>query len=184
MNLQDALNWVEEHESNIEESKNDICLISKLPIRDGYCIELQCGHKFDYEYLHNHFTLTRCSKQKVQCPYCRSNYSGFIPFYELDCMKSFLNSNITSRFRNHMLTCKYEYKMGKNKNKICNCSAHKFKNGIYCLKHHNQVLRSIQKNSEKTNKMTCQGITKKGIQCKCAAKLGTNYCKRHSEINN
>ena len=178
MNLKEALNWVEEHESNVEECDENICLISKLPIREGYCIELPCGHKFDYEHLHNHFTLSGCRKQTIQCPYCRKNYIGFIPFYELQCMKPFLNSNITSRFRNSLLSCKYEYKMGKRKGEMCNCSAHKFKNGTYCLKHHNQLLRV----AEKENKTICQGFTKKGIRCKCTAKSGTNYCKRHSVI--
>ena len=66
MNLQEALNWVEELESNVEESENDICLISKLPIRDEHCIELPCGHKFDYEHLHNrHIDKLRKAKFSV-----------------------------------------------------------------------------------------------------------------------
>ena len=137
MKLSDALQWLEENEKTIKDDTNT-CLISKLPIEEE--IELPCGHKYNYNHLYEHLNFTQRSKKYTQCPYCRTIIKGYIPYYETECTKSVNKNIITRQFKNNMLQCSYVYQRGKNKGKKCGCSAHKFANGIYCVKHNDQLL--------------------------------------------
>lgn len=136
MKLSDALKWLKDNEDIIADNKNT-CLISKLPIEHE--IELPCGHKFNYPHLYDHLKQIQHSKKHIQCPYCRTRTEGYIPYYELKCTEHIEKKSITRQFKNNLLQCTYVYQRGKNKGQQCQCAAHKFQNGIYCLKHHNQT---------------------------------------------
>ena len=186
MNLNDAMCWLEENEPEID--KDDVCLISKMPIENE--IVLKCGHKFDYKYLYEYMISSERINGKYnkhQCPYCRKKFDGFIPYYEIPSMQIYSlfeeKKRITSRFKNNILKCSHSYKQGKNKGSQCGCSAHNFKIGIYCVKHKNMIIKKeniSSKNITFIKENQCQGITSKNIRCKCKSVNGSNYCRHHN----
>ena len=179
MNLSDALSWLEDNEETI--NSDNICLISKLPIENE--ITLPCGHKFDYMYLYEFLKSFKSKhpniKNKIQCPYCREKFEGFVPYYEIPSMEEYMNKNITSKFKNNILKCSYEFKSGKKKGLMCECCAHNFKVGTYCLKHKNQIQNKFDK-SIKSTVNQCEGLTSKNERCKCKAIKDSNYCRYHN----
>ena len=180
MNLTDALLWIEDNEETF--NSDNICLISKLPIENE--IVLPCGHKFDYIYLYDFLKSFKYKnpkiKNSIQCPYCREKFEGFIPYYEIPCMiKETANINYTTKFKNNILKCSYEFKSGKKKGLKCECCAHKFKIGTYCLTHKNKIQNKIEKQKNSIVNQ-CQGLTSKNERCKCKAIKDSNYCRHHN----
>jgi len=81
-------------ENNVHTNENtDICLISNQPLKDN-CVELKCGHKFNYEPLYkdifnykkkfnNMETIkTKLKQTQLRCPYCRNVQDELLPYYE------------------------------------------------------------------------------------------------------
>lgn len=211
MKLKDALKWFEEIEEDKDNNINNEneenvkkCLITREPIKNE--ITLKCGHSFEYDALLRHYILQKNGLRYYNshsCPYCRKEISHFIPYYENS--KFATNSDYyfkSSRFKksmNNYLVCSHVYKKGYNKGLQCYNSGHKFKCGIYCMKHkpknnqHNENTQNevYQNNSVSilTNKKEikpeerCIKITVKGHQCKCRIfDKETKLCKRHYNL--
>jgi len=76
-----------------EDDNIKMCLISNLPLKDYY-VQLNCGHKFNYEPLYkdifNHkkrFNSLEQNKNKlalhqIRCPYCRNIQNELLPYHE------------------------------------------------------------------------------------------------------
>lgn len=72
---------------------NDFCLITHLPLTERF-VELNCGHKFNYEPLYkdifNHkkkFNYleqikTKLKHNQIRCPYCRNIQDELLPYYD------------------------------------------------------------------------------------------------------
>lgn len=199
MNLKDALKWVEENE--ILDENNNICLISGQPF--VHKIKLHCGHSFNYKHLLNtilerHYSSRRKYYKitKYNCPYCRNEFAGFIPYCEEeDINKDMLKQkSYFNNFNNTLLSCSHKYCVGKNKGTQCIKNGQFFKNGIYCFQHNNllnkrkrQELIKKEKKENKEEYVQCSFILKNGNQCKCKAtpKSSFGYCTRHfNKFNN
>lgn len=176
MNLNDAMNWLNEHNSKIE---NDVttCYITKEPIK--YEIKLKCSHSFEYSALLNHLFKTQRNSRYHICPYCRTKHDWFIPYYET-CGIQNIKPSI---FNNNYLKCSHHFCHGKNKGKQCESSGHIFDNGIYCFKHKN-----IRKRSKKSNALQteiCKQTLKNGKPCSCKVfDIESGFCKRHYNLKN
>ena len=81
MKLKDAM-LLFENEMNGEnqDSFEDICLISKIKIKEKYTLD--CKHSFEYPYLYNELYINNIWKQKLKCPYCRRYMYKVIPFID------------------------------------------------------------------------------------------------------
>ena len=70
--------------------EDNICLITNENLKDNN-IELNCGHKFNYEALYNEVIYQKTRKlldnaqlkiNEVKCPYCRNVTNKLLPFYK------------------------------------------------------------------------------------------------------
>jgi hypothetical protein len=80
-------------ESDNVESNEGYCLITNAPLIDNF-VELECGHKFNYEPLYNDIknhkqkfnTMEAYSSKlkynEIRCPYCRNKTKTLLPYYE------------------------------------------------------------------------------------------------------
>jgi hypothetical protein len=137
------------------------CLISKEPIQEN--ITLPCNHAFDYIYLYEEIKIQKQRhKSYFKCPYCRRQYYGTIPYYELDDVEKLTNVNNNHR---NIIT------IHKCAHTNCIKSANKYKVGFYCNKH-------VQSNSK-----NCSAICKNGNGCKNTMKIGT-LCNVHYKKEN
>ena len=78
---------------NKNESDNNLCLISKLPLTEKF-VKLVCGHKFNYVPLYNDIvnhklkfnnmegTQSHLKQNQIRCPYCRTVQNELLPYYE------------------------------------------------------------------------------------------------------
>jgi len=83
---------IEDNNNKTEEDEN-LCLITKNKLTEYY-VELDCGHKFNYEPLFkdikNHKqqfnamegTLTKLKSPEIRCPYCRNKQQKLLPYYK------------------------------------------------------------------------------------------------------
>lgn len=83
---------IEDNNNKTEEDEN-LCLITKNKLTEYY-VELDCGHKFNYEPLFkdikNHKqkfnamegSLNRLSIPEIRCPYCRNKQKKLLPYYK------------------------------------------------------------------------------------------------------
>jgi hypothetical protein len=98
---------------------NEDCLISKEPIINK--ITLPCNHSYEYQYLYEEIKQQKQRhKSYFKCPYCRTMYTGTIPY---------INGN--DRTVIPILKCEWNN---------CNFSGNKFKHGNYCWKHMKSVV--------------------------------------------
>jgi hypothetical protein len=108
----------------------DLCLITNMPLKNNF-VELQCGHKFNYEPLYkdilNHKKKfnnmeqikSKLKQNQIRCPYCRNIQDELLPYYEnlghpkehgvnfFDSNKSNLNNNYCE-YINPMNQCHYQ----------------------------------------------------------------------------
>jgi hypothetical protein len=80
-----------DNDDNIND--DNLCLITNQPLIDNY-VQLQCGHKFNYEPLYNDIknhkqkfngmerSNCRLSHNEIRCPYCRNKHNGVLPYYD------------------------------------------------------------------------------------------------------
>ena len=179
MKLEDAMKWVEEHETTCD---INICPISKQPIQNN--ITLKCGHSFEYYNLFNELVKNGNTTKFHKCPYCRSRYNGFIPYYDISNMNKYYNiKKKLSNFNNEYLQCEYVFKSGNKKGLKCNKCAHQFNHGNFCFSHKDM---KEKKNKPKTYeiKPQCCHILKNGNRCKKAcSKNNDTYCYLHVKNN-
>lgn len=172
MNLNDAMNWLNNQEKNQEEKK-PICYITKEPI--VHDIKLKCGHCFEYDAILSHLLATQKTPHYHICPYCRAKHDLFIPYYDSTKVNHIKPSNRI--YHNNYITCSHVFTHGKNKGLCCTKNGHKFTHGHFCFQHKNM--------KRKTNSEICTQILKNGNQCKCKVyDSDTQLCKRHFNIKN
>ena len=109
------------------------CSICGLDLKDKYCHELKCGHKFHYECLMKSFSSipkTNKNNNYNNCPYCRSP-SDYLPIVNglkklivgvhFETVQEFSDENGFTKNKNN--PCQYILKRGKNKGNQCgkNC---------------------------------------------------------------
>ena len=188
MKLSDALKWLESQNNNIIEDqetkhvieneikdvknndKDNLCLISRQSI--VHPITLKCGHIFDY---FNVFRELRANMKRpgiqsgFKCPYCRTNFYNFIPYYEIEDMDNYINyKSKYGSFKNDILQCNYVFKSGKRKGQCCGASAHKFKVGTYCFSHKTRVEKNLDNAKttiDNTKVIKCGHLCKNGKPC-------------------
>jgi hypothetical protein len=172
MNLHDALKWLDEetNTNNVE----DTCFITKQPIQ--HKITLPCSHSFEYDALYQNLIHTQKRYHYHKCPYCRTKFDGFIPYYETNQVRKF----VPSMFKHNYMKCSYIFKSGKNKNCQCTKEGHLFKNGTYCLRHKRQKDMELVVSIH-----VCKATLKNGKTCTCNVfDKETHLCKRHFNLKN
>ena len=138
------------------------CLISKEPIQEN--ITLPCNHSYDYIYLYEEIKVQKQRhKAYFKCPYCRHQYYGTIPYYEMDDVEKMTNVNHNHRNILHIHKCSHSN---------CTKAANKYKTGFYCNKH-----------VQASTVAHCSAICKNGNGCKNAMKIGT-LCNVHHKKEN
>ena len=107
------------------------CSICGLELKEKFCYELKCGHKFHYECLMKSFVnIPKLNKMKNSCPYCRAP-SDYLPVVNglkkltvgVHCatVQELSDENGILKLKNN--PCQYILKKGKNKGNQCgkNC---------------------------------------------------------------
>lgn len=167
------------NESN-EHDENDICLISHETKDDTY-LKLKCGHGFNYEHIfkeivnqkknYNKYSNNYLKVYQIKCPYCRNVQTGLLP--QRNNFSKIYGVNSPIKYIEYENTCKYVYKYGKNKDKMCKIPCE----FDYCNKHISKPKQSI------TYQNKCKYIFKRGIRKGevCDANCENDYCKKHSK---
>jgi len=142
------------------------CLISKEPIINK--ITLPCNHSYEYVYLYEEIKQQKQRhKSYFKCPYCRTMYTGTIPYYEIEDIEKIPYINGNDRTVIPVLKCEWNN---------CNFSGNKFKHGNYCWKH----MKSVAV-------IKCGVICKNGSTCK-NNQVNEGPCRVHTKqekkINN
>jgi len=138
INFEEGLNFGEELNKmmgNEENMKIEKCLISGTELKEDF-IKLNCGHKFNYEYLLNEIKIQRkknrlevqnLRKTQIKCPYCRNVQNKLLP--RNDNYEEILNVNCKIK---GVKFCEAILLSGKRKGKKCGCKA---KQDNYCGRH-------------------------------------------------
>ena len=194
-NYKDLLNYDEKKENDIDNSSNNICLISQEPIIDSInLIKLPCGHTFDYVNLFNEIKnqkyyfykveVQNCNSNTIKCPYCRKVFNNILPYHEIDSVTRIKNINIPNSKIMPIYKCQWQFKSGKNKNNFCNCSANNYKIGHYCEKHHKLMIKNINNSSQQKCCAILKSGKRKGQYCGCIIKDSDlnlqKFCKKHT----
>lgn len=187
---------LKEIQDDDEDEKDDTCLISQTKIVDNMRqIKLPCGHVFDYVNLFNEIKNQKyyfykvesgiTNSNSIKCPYCRKVFDNVLPYHEIKGVERVKGINYPNNKALALYECQWKFKTGKNKGKNCTCCANKYKNGLYCDKHHKMVLNH-EKNKIEDNR--CCAILKtgkrKGFACGCKIhEPNEKYCKKHKPKN-
>ena len=146
--VEDGFNfWKELNEENDNTIINEnLCELTREPLIENY-ITLPCGHKFNYKPLciemctlkdpKNVKSMTRyLGNRRICCPYCRQVFSKLLPIIPTINVGIALPKYVVSSSNcvEHK-TCKYVYKSGSNKGKICNCNGFDYNKTSLCMKH-------------------------------------------------
>ena len=141
---------------------NLICLISKETIQEN--ITLPCNHSYEYIYLYEEIKVQKQRhKAYFKCPYCRHQYYGTIPYYEIDDVDKLTNVNNNHRNVLNIHKCSHTN---------CTKAANKYKIGFFCNKH-------VKHND--TNH--CTAICKNGNSCKNTIKVGSLCNVHYKKVN-
>ena len=109
------------------------CSICGLELKEKFCYELNCNHKFHYECLMKSFmNISKLNNKnnKNNCPYCRSpcdylpvvnGLKKLIVGVHFETVQEFTDENGILKLKNN--SCQYILKKGKNKGNQCskNC---------------------------------------------------------------
>ena len=91
------------------------CLITNENLNDNN-IELNCGHKFNYEALYNEVVYQKTRKlldnaqlkiNEVKCPYCRNVTSKLLPFYKYYPVKQVRGVNFPEEYCMKIYECEH-----------------------------------------------------------------------------
>ena len=127
------------------------CSICGLELKDKYCQELNCNHKFHYECLMKSFMNTsKLNKNnKNNCPYCRSS-CDYLPVVNglkklivgvhFETIQEFIDEN--GIIKNKNIYCQYILKRGKNKGNKCDKKC--FLGYEYCKIHKKSMMKSMK----------------------------------------
>lgn len=146
---------------NNDNVEDDICLISNLPLKDNN-VTLECGHKFNYNCIYsevkkqklsfNHLETQNLAFYQIKCPYCRNVQNKLLPY------KNFVpktkNVNWPLKYCMNLQSCKYIFKSGKKKNKMCE----KMSCSNYCSYHNSIMIKKQKKQEEKKNKQKKENV--------------------------
>ena len=134
---------------------NNFCLITNKQLEED-CVELICGHKFNYEPIfneikrqktfHNSLEVTRLKKDEIKCPYCRKIQKGLLIHNE-----KFPKINKVNWPENMQLLpnkCSYCFVSGKKKGEPCGKRCAK----DFCLSHKKIMEKRELKKLEKEKK--------------------------------
>jgi len=173
-------------EKNVE---SDLCLISQEPLT-CYQIELDCGHKFNYDCIFNEMMRQNAGiyKYKKECPYCRTSINGVLPYCEGYKKVDRVNhppSRIIKRYRKKK--CGYILSSGKNKGNCCTrfavfpkdlCKMHQKIYYKVTAGSDKIISENNNTNSAKSNKKYKWEISNERKQCKATIKSGKNANQR------
>ena len=118
--------------------ENDTCLITNENLKENN-IELNCGHKFNYEALYNEVVYQKTRKlldnsqlkiNEVKCPYCRNITHELLPFYKYYSVKQVRGVTFPEEYCMKIYQCEH-VKNGKK----CQKSGCLTEHGIFCNKH-------------------------------------------------
>lgn len=185
MNYEIEENYDWKMELNKENLLPDLsfCLISGLPLTDGYIL-LPCNHHFNYYYLYceiqkqkknNNLETKKLNYKQIKCPYCREVHNNLLPYYNLPNIKKIYGVNspesVTFKFNN----CDYIFKSGIKRNCLCNKNnAINTNFGNFCPNHYKLKCKEININESKNVleklKITELKIILKKNKCKVSGK--------------
>lgn len=172
MNLCDALKLVEPNDC-IKTSQLE-CLITRQQIEHE--IKLKCGHSFEYIALFRNLKATQSTYNHHSCPYCRTSFKNFIPFYE-KCFDHSLGKKTIFFRKNDYLTCSHTFVSGKRKGQTCEKYANLYKVGCYCPIH---FKKQTNAKTQTNPSFQCSEMLKIGRRCRNKTQDGkTKLCKIH-----
>ena len=158
--IEDNFDWKQEINDDNQSFDISYCLISGLPLVDGY-ITLPCGHQFNYYYIYSEiikqkkYTTLEYKKllfNQIKCPYCRTIYNNLLPYYKIDNIRKIYGVNSPESQTFKFNTCEYIYKSGKKQNCLCNKNnALTTKFGNYCNAHYKLECIKIDKQFAKND---------------------------------
>jgi hypothetical protein len=93
--IEGNINFYEELYKSLDDEENNqednLCLITNAPLTNPF-VEMECGHKFNYEALYNdvlnhkkkYNNMERCILKtfEIRCPYCRKVQKNLLPYYQ------------------------------------------------------------------------------------------------------
>tara|TARA_Y100000389_G_scaffold204442_1_gene257008 strand:+ start:31431 stop:31985 length:555 start_codon:yes stop_codon:yes gene_type:complete len=182
MNLIDALKLIDNDTNSLSENSlnNNSCLITREPIKNEFV--LKCGHKFEYDAILENLKNTQSDYNYHVCPYCRSQFNYFIPFFKTDKNQLFDKKLFK---KNEYFKCQHIFKLGINKGECCNKQAHRFDIGTFCYSHYNKKLCRSKLNENTESICYCKQILKNGNNCKYKVfDKESQLCKRHYNLSN
>tara|TARA_B000000609_G_C24121646_1_gene319925 strand:+ start:495 stop:1049 length:555 start_codon:yes stop_codon:yes gene_type:complete len=148
LNFKDALKLAIKEEDNYK--NEEICLITRNPLKEYDSIKLSCGHAFQYTALvdslikNRHYKNSRHIQNKPKCPYCRNSNNIILPYVpELVKVKYYGINHSLNCILPKSKKCTYKLKNGNLCNKVCLNN--------YC-KHHGMKENSKQQLENKTVK--------------------------------
>jgi|SaaInlStandDraft_7_1057024.scaffolds.fasta_scaffold00228_9 hypothetical protein len=125
----DFFNMLNNDVDEILQQNDNICLISNTIIDKTSSIKLQCGHEFNYLPLfkeiieqkvrHSVLEVVKLKDFQIKCPYCRNVQNKLIPYIKMKGVRKMSKVNHPAIFTMCENTCKYTFKSGKRKGKVC-----------------------------------------------------------------
>ena len=118
--------------------EENTCMITNDNLENNN-IELDCGHKFNYEALYNEVVYQKTRRlldnaqlkiNQIKCPYCRNITNKLIPFFKYYSVKQLRGVTFPEEYCLKIYECEH-VKNGKK----CVKSGCKTDNGIFCNKH-------------------------------------------------
>lgn len=186
--IEDDIDFYQELNMSSNKDLNDVCLISNEQLNKN-SIKLPCNHTFNYLPLYteickqktkfNSLEITKLKTNQIKCPYCRLIINNLLPFNpDVEGVSKTRYVNSPSKYSFYPNKCKYIFKSGKSKGKLCN------KNSLhdYCCSH-NKTKPPVEEHNTELCTAVLKSGNNKGKQCGCKIHE-SSLCKRHWNINN
>ena len=96
--IENNYDWKKDLLEENEIVNDNICLISNLPLTNGF-ITLPCNHSFNYYFIFNdvlkqkksnYLDIIKLKYNQIKCPYCRVIHNNVLPFYKINDTKKYM----------------------------------------------------------------------------------------------
>lgn len=172
---------------------DNVCLITDQPLT-AFHVQLECGHKFNYEPLyqealrqkgrmgmHNYYE--KIGTHQIKCPYCRSITNHLLPYIGNSphpVIKRLVGVNAPAHMCLPGAPCSATNKCHANAFYECN-------EKLYCYRHYQVAIKPPVVKPIKAVNVRCiaenQSGKNKGTQCRLNATAGSTMCKIHAKCN-
>ena len=176
-----------------DKGNDNVCLITDEPLT-AFHVQLECGHKFNYEPLyqealrqkgrmgmHNYYE--KIGTHQIKCPYCRSMTNHLLPYIGNSphpVIRRLIGVNAPAHMCLPGAPCSAANKCQTNAFYECN-------EKLYCHRHYQVAIKPHGVKAVKAVNVRCiaenQSGKNKGTQCRLNATTGSTMCKMHAKCN-